>query len=227
MIGNRTAKKSLGFSLQPTEHSVGRQSKMKMMEEKHKREDELLRVVEAQDLHKFGLIPEFVGRLQVLVSINNLTEADFVRILTEPDNAIVKQCRAQLAPVELQITDDALARIAQLAIERGTGARGLNSTMHGLLRIAKYEIPGSDIEAGEHEFKIFKLQMEAWETTFIYSYRVSDYWQGSGGGQERRDLRSQRGTPNRRPCLIQADCLNNNKNSSQFLHCNNWSHIFS
>lgn len=147
VIGNRTAKKSLGFSLKPTEHAVGRQSKMKMMEDKHKREDELLRVVEAQDLHKFGLIPEFVGRLQVLVSINNLTEADFVRILTEPDNAIVKQCRAQLAPVELQITDDALTRIAQLAIERGTGARGLNSTMHGLLRIAKYEIPGSDIEA--------------------------------------------------------------------------------
>ena len=87
--------------------------------------------------------------VKVLVSINNLTVDDFVRILTEPDNAIVKQCKAQLAPVELQITDCALRRIAQLAIERGTGARGLNATMHALLREAKYEIPGSDIEAGK------------------------------------------------------------------------------
>lgn len=149
VIGNRTAKKSLGFSLAPATASTGKQSKMKMMEERHKTEDKLLRQVEPDDLHKFGLIPEFVGRLQVLVSINNLTESDFVRILTEPDNAIVKQCQAQLAPVDLEITSDALNRIAQLAIERGTGARGLNSTMHGLLRIAKYEIPGSDILAGK------------------------------------------------------------------------------
>ena len=125
---------------------------MKMMEERHKKEDALLKLVEPDDLHKFGLIPEFVGRLQVLVSINNLTEADFVRILTEPDNAIVKQCVAQLAPVDLQITQDALKRIAQLAIERGTGARGLNSTMNNLLRIAKYEIPGSDISQGKFLF---------------------------------------------------------------------------
>ena len=90
--------------------------------------------------------------LKVLVSINNLTVDDFVRILTEPDNAIVKQCKAQLAPVELQITDCALRRIAQLAIERGTGARGLNATMHALLREAKYEIPGSDIEAGKLDY---------------------------------------------------------------------------
>merc|ERR1711937_283460 len=146
VIGNRTAKKSLGFSAKPIAPAVGRQSKMKEMEEKHKKEDELLNMVEPGDLHKFGLIPEFVGRLQVLVSINNLTVEDFIRILTEPDNAIVKQCKAQLAPVDLQITDCALRRIAELAIERGTGARGLNATMHGLLREAKYEIPGSDIE---------------------------------------------------------------------------------
>jgi len=146
IIGNRTAKKSLGFSAKPIAPAVGRQSKMKEMEEKHQKEDELLNMVEPGDLHKFGLIPEFVGRLQVLVSINNLTVEDFIRILTEPDNAIVKQCKAQLAPVDLQITDCALRRIAELAIERGTGARGLNATMHGLLREAKYEIPGSDIE---------------------------------------------------------------------------------
>ena len=78
----------------------------------------------------------------------------FVRILTEPDNAIVKQCTAQLAPVDLQITEEALRRIAQLAIERGTGARGLNSTMNNLLRIAKYEIPGSDISEGKFNFNI-------------------------------------------------------------------------
>ena len=77
MIGNRTAKKSLGFSLTPATPSVGKQSKMKMMEERHKKEDALLKLVEPDDLHKFGLIPEFVGRLQVLCSINNLTEGDF------------------------------------------------------------------------------------------------------------------------------------------------------
>lgn len=147
IIGNRTNKKSLGFTLEPAKASIGKQSKMAQMQEKHKQDDKFLEMVEAGDLHTFGLIPEFVGRLQVLVSINNLTQADCVRILTEPDNAIIKQVKAQLAPVELQITEEALQRIAQLAIERGTGARGLNSAMHNILREAKYEIPGSDITA--------------------------------------------------------------------------------
>ena len=79
----------------------------------------------------------------------NLTQADFVRILNEPDNAIVKQYRSLLAPVELEITDEAFERIAQIAIERGTGARGLNSSMHNLLKTVKYEIPGSDITSGK------------------------------------------------------------------------------
>ena len=97
-----------------------------------------------------------------MVSINNLTQADCVRILTEPDNAIIKQVKAQLAPVELQITEEALQRIAQLAIERGTGARGLNSAMHNILREAKYEIPGSDITAGTNfKLKIYNTPLTA------------------------------------------------------------------
>jgi len=145
LIQNRMQKKSLGFTTKPQTVSLTKKSKIAAMEERHKEEDECMLRIEPEDLHKFGLIPEFVGRLQVLVPIMNLTQNDFVRILNEPDNAIVKQYRSLLAPVELEMTDEAFERIAQIAIERGTGARGLNSSMHNLLKSVKYEIPGSDI----------------------------------------------------------------------------------
>ncbi len=102
-----------------------------------------------EDLHKFGLIPEFVGRLPVLASVDDLTEDDLVSILTEPKNALVKQYQRlfELEDVELEFTEDALRGIARLAIAHGTGARGLRSILEGILLDTMYELPdATDID---------------------------------------------------------------------------------
>ena len=85
--------------------------------------------MEQHDLVKYGLMPELIGRLPILVTLNPLLEEDLVRILTEPKNAIVKQYKELLSMdgVELEFEDMALKKIAELAIKRGTGARGLRS----------------------------------------------------------------------------------------------------
>lgn len=102
-----------------------------------------------EDLHKFGLIPEFVGRLPVMASVQELSEDDLVRILTEPKNALVKQYQRLfgMEGVRLDFTDGALRGIAHEAIKRGTGARGLRSIMETLLLDTMYELPGrEDVE---------------------------------------------------------------------------------
>lgn len=112
--------------------------------EKQSREiDELFRQVMPQDLTKFGLIPEFVGRVPVMVSLDLLDEAALVRILSEPKNALVKQYQRlfEMDGVKLEFTDDALTEVAHLAIERKTGARGLRSIMEELLMDIMYEMP--------------------------------------------------------------------------------------
>ena len=112
--------------------------------EKQSREiDELFRQVMPQDLTKFGLIPEFVGRVPVMVSLDLLDEAALVRILSEPKNALVKQYQRlfEMDGVKLEFTDDALTEVAHLAIERKTGARGLRSIMEELLMDIMYEVP--------------------------------------------------------------------------------------
>uniref|UniRef100_A0A8C4TIJ7 Caseinolytic mitochondrial matrix peptidase chaperone subunit X n=1 Tax=Erpetoichthys calabaricus TaxID=27687 RepID=A0A8C4TIJ7_ERPCA len=93
--------------------------------------DRLLRHVEARDLIEFGMIPEFVGRLPVVVPLHSLDEETLVRILTEPRNAIIPQYQAlfSMDKCELSVTEDALRAIARLALERKTGARGLRSIM--------------------------------------------------------------------------------------------------
>lgn len=107
-------------------------------------EDELLSLVEPQDLHRFGLIPELIGRIPVITHTCQLTVPDMVRILTEPRNAIIRQYQRLMAydGVELVFDDDALAAIAQVALDRGTGARGLRSICERVLRDAMFEIPG-------------------------------------------------------------------------------------
>lgn len=92
-------------------------------------------------LHKFGLIPELVGRLPVVATVEALTEEDLVRILTEPRNALVKQYQRmfELDGVRLNFTADALHEIASEAMARGTGARGLRSIMESLLRERMFE----------------------------------------------------------------------------------------
>jgi ATP-dependent Clp protease ATP-binding subunit ClpX len=104
---------------------------------------ELLRVVIADDLLKYGLIPEFVGRLPMVVSVDPLDRDDMVRILTEPKNALVKQFKKLLAldNVELIFTDDALEAAAEKALEYRTGARGLRTIIEQVLLDAMYEIP--------------------------------------------------------------------------------------
>jgi ATP-dependent Clp protease ATP-binding subunit ClpX len=110
--------------------------------------DDVFVDVMPEDLLKFGMIPEFVGRLPVLTSVRNLDRESLVRILTEPRNALVRQYRRlfELDGVELDFTDDALEAIADQAILRGTGARGLRAIMEEVLMSVMYEIPSrSDV----------------------------------------------------------------------------------
>ena len=96
-----------------------------------------------EDLLKFGLIPEFIGRLPVLTSVVNLDRAALMQILTEPKNALVKQYQKlfDLDGVELEFDKGALEAIADLAMERGTGARGLRAIMETVLLGVMYEVP--------------------------------------------------------------------------------------
>ncbi|MBQ2765389.1 MAG: ATP-dependent Clp protease ATP-binding subunit ClpX [Clostridia bacterium] len=98
------------------------------------------------DIVKFGLIPELVGRLPVIVGLDNLDAESLVRILKEPKNAITKQYKQLIGidGVELEFTDEALDRIAKLAIEQNTGARGLRSIMEKLMLGVMYEVPSRD-----------------------------------------------------------------------------------
>ncbi|XP_054633142.1 ATP-dependent Clp protease ATP-binding subunit clpX-like, mitochondrial isoform X2 [Dunckerocampus dactyliophorus] len=109
--------------------------------------DRLLKHVEARDLIEFGMIPEFVGRLPVVVPLHSLDEETLVRILTEPRNAVVPQYQAlfSMDKCELNVTQDALKAIARMALERKTGARGLRSIMEKLLLEPMFEVPHSDI----------------------------------------------------------------------------------
>jgi ATP-dependent Clp protease ATP-binding subunit ClpX len=99
-----------------------------------------------EDLLKYGLIPEFVGRLPVLTHVNNLDEDALVDILTKPKNALVRQYMKffEFDGVELEFTDDAMRAIAEQAIQRGTGARGLRAIMEEVLLNVMYELPSRD-----------------------------------------------------------------------------------
>ncbi|MDF2140120.1 ATP-dependent Clp protease ATP-binding subunit ClpX [Paenirhodobacter sp. CAU 1674] len=107
---------------------------------------EIFKELEPEDLLKFGLIPEFVGRLPVIATLTDLDEAALVTILTEPKNALVKQYQRlfDIEGVKLTFTDDALSAIAKRAIKRKTGARGLRSIMEDILLDTMFELPGLD-----------------------------------------------------------------------------------
>ena len=99
--------------------------------------------VEPEDLIRFGLIPEFVGRLPVVATLEELDESALVRILSEPKNAIVKQFRRlfEMEGVEIEFRPDALAAIARKALQRRTGARGLRTIVESVLLDTMYELP--------------------------------------------------------------------------------------
>ena len=104
---------------------------------------DILQGVEPEDLTRFGLIPEFVGRLPVIATLTDLDESALITILTEPRNALVKQYQTlfQMENVKLTFTEDALKSIAKKALKRKTGARGLRSIMEGILLDSMYDLP--------------------------------------------------------------------------------------
>jgi ATP-dependent Clp protease ATP-binding subunit ClpX len=106
----------------------------------------IFRETEPEDLLKFGLIPEFVGRLPVVATLEDLDEPALKKILTEPKNALIKQYQRlfEMENTSLSFTDDAVSMVARKAIERKTGARGLRSIMEGILLETMYELPGLD-----------------------------------------------------------------------------------
>ena len=115
-----------------------------------RRTGEILAEVEPEDLVKFGLIPEFIGRLPIIATLEDLDEDALITILTEPKNALIKQYKRlfEMEDVELEFTDGALTEIAKHAIERKTGARGLRSILENLLLDTMFEIPGKDDVTG-------------------------------------------------------------------------------
>jgi len=130
IIQNRIGKKSLGFGA-------------KIESNKDKDVGELLKEILPQDLLKFGLIPEFVGRLPIVVTLQSLDKKALVQILTEPKNALVKQYQKllEMDDVLLEIQEDALELIAEKAIARNTGARGLRAILEEIMLGVMYDIP--------------------------------------------------------------------------------------
>ncbi len=131
IIQNRTEKSGIGFNAEIRSRSDAR------------RVGDLLRSVEPEDLIKYGLIPEFVGRLPVIAVLDELDEEALVRILTEPRNALVKQYQKllKLEGVELEVRPEALRAVARKALERKTGARGLRTIMERALLDIMFELP--------------------------------------------------------------------------------------
>ncbi|MEU4206372.1 ATP-dependent Clp protease ATP-binding subunit ClpX [Rothia terrae] len=131
IVGARVGRKGIGFgaSIEQVSQSA-----------------DILTQLLPEDLLKFGLIPEFIGRLPVVTSLEKLTQLDLERVLVEPKNALIKQYKRMFAidNVELIFEKDAISEIARLAIERDTGARGLRSIMENLLQPVMFDVPSRD-----------------------------------------------------------------------------------
>ena len=135
---------------------------------------EILSKVEPEDLLKFGLIPEFVGRLPVIATLEDLAEDALVDILTKPKNALVKQYQRLfgMEDVQLSFTDDALDTIARKAVQRKTGARGLRSIMEKILLHTMFELPA--LEGVEEVVINREVAEDHAEPLYIYSDRLKD-----------------------------------------------------
>ncbi|MBQ3510405.1 MAG: ATP-dependent Clp protease ATP-binding subunit ClpX [Peptococcaceae bacterium] len=132
IIENRIGKKGLGFN-----------AEVKTKEEK--KQNNLLKELIPEDLLRFGLIPEFIGRVPVIVTLEALDKDALIRILTEPKNALIKQYQRlmKMDHVELEFTDDSLVAIADAALKRNTGARGLRSIVEKTMNDIMYEVPSN------------------------------------------------------------------------------------
>ncbi|HEV7370897.1 ATP-dependent Clp protease ATP-binding subunit ClpX [Arenibaculum sp.] len=157
--------------------SIGFGADVKSPDER--RTGEVLREVEPEDLLKFGLIPEFVGRLPVVATLSDLDESALMDILTKPKNALVKQYQRlfEMEDVRLEFADEALRGIATKAIQRKTGARGLRSIMEGILLDPMFELPGLQ---GVDQIMINREVVEGRaKPLYIYSDRRGDVAPGA------------------------------------------------
>ena len=156
IIETRLDRKSIGFNTE-----VASKNTMEI--------GELLRQVTPQDLVKFGLIPEFIGRVPISVSLEGLDKEALVRILKEPKNALIKQYRKLFSydGVKLSFEDDAVEEIAKLAVDRKTGARGLRSIMENVMMDVMYQIPSDDTI---RECKITKQAVEGTSEPVVIRY---------------------------------------------------------
>jgi ATP-dependent Clp protease ATP-binding subunit ClpX len=132
IIARRTGFNAMGFGAE-------------IRSKQNKNTDQLLKEVRPEDLLKYGLIPEFIGRLPVIASLNELSQEDLVRILVEPKDAIVRQYQKlfELEGVKLKFTDGALRAIATLSVERKSGARGLRAILENTMLDIMYELPST------------------------------------------------------------------------------------
>src|SRR5476651_1757021 len=151
IVAKRIGKKSMGFRTN--------EAKEKEFTEANKRDTELLQKAEPQDMVRFGLIPEFVGRLPVVGILNDLDEAALIEILTRPRNAIVKQYQRmfEFENVKLRFSDGSLAAIAREAMARKVGARGLRMILEELMLDLMYHLPG---QKRVKEFEVTKEMVE-------------------------------------------------------------------
>jgi ATP-dependent Clp protease ATP-binding subunit ClpX len=134
IIEKRMTSKNIGFSTDTSKNVIEENS------------DDYLKYVQPADIIKFGLIPEFVGRLPVITTLDKLDEKILVKILTEPKNAIIKQYQKlfDIDGIKLEFEKEALTEIAKVAIKRGTGARGLRAILEDLMTDIMYEVPKRD-----------------------------------------------------------------------------------
>ena len=160
IIAERVGKTSIGFGSE-------------MPESKRAADAELLAQVLPEDLHKYGMIPEFVGRIPVVTALKELSEEDLVRVLTEPKNALVKQYTVMFRyeDSELVFEDDALIAVAKQAIEHQTGARGLRSILERSLLDIMYELPDHE---GPTRVVIRRSDIEGTTTPVIESIEKAE-----------------------------------------------------
>ncbi|MEA2880358.1 MAG: ATP-dependent Clp protease ATP-binding subunit ClpX, partial [Hyphomicrobiales bacterium] len=136
-----------------------------------RKQGEIFREVEPEDLLRYGLIPEFVGRLPVVATLEDLDEPALKRILTEPKNALVKQYQRlfEMENIDLTLAEEALGAISRKAIDRKTGARGLRSIMEGILLDTMFDLPSLE---GVEEVVISKEVVEGTaRPLYIYADR--------------------------------------------------------
>ena len=166
IIRQRVGQKKLGFG--------SRRDVISNKKSAHEEKAELLAQVQPEDLLKFGLIPEFIGRLPLLATLGDLDEPALIQILTEPKNAITKQYKKlfEMENVQLRFTEDSLSAIAKEAIKRKAGARGLRAILEAVMLDVMYEVPsepdikevvvsGDTIVKGERPLVVYQHQKES------------------------------------------------------------------